>query len=98
KLKSLSWARSDDRQLLRDIAPRTFKIRIDSENRISIPDPLKSWAGIKDGDTVHVQGLIGHFEIWEDSRLNKRDGGGGSFESRLESRLGRSEDNGVQGL
>jgi MraZ protein len=88
RLQQLSWTRAEDRALLRDMAPRTFKVRIDTENRITMPSPLLQWGGMKAGSTVHVQGLVGHFEIWETSRLEARDHDGTSFEERLEHRLG----------
>lgn len=92
KLMSLGWSRSEDRALLRDIGPRTFRVRIDTENRIAVPAPLMQWAGIKPGDTVHAQGMLGHFEIWEASRLEAREGAGTTFEDRLERRLGAEPD------
>ena len=92
RLMSLSWTRGEDRSLLRDIGPRSFRVRIDSENRVIVPGTLLTWAGIRPGDTVAVQGVFGHFEIWEPSRLEAREGGGTTFEDRLERRLGDTPD------
>ena len=89
KLQRLDWTRAGDRALLRDMAPRTFRIRIDSEGRVTVPQALQQWAGLKAGDTVRVQGMGKFLEVWEVRRLDGLAGRGASYEDRLEQRLGQ---------
>ena len=91
KLSRLDWTRAEDRALLRDMAPRTFRIRIDSEGRVTIPQALQQWGALKAGDTVRAQGMGRYIEIWEVRRLEELSGRGTSFEDRLERRLGQPE-------
>ena len=88
RLQRLSWTRAADRDLLREIAPRTFKLRIDTENRVTLPVPLLQWAGLKAGDAVVVQGTFSHFEVWEAGRHANRRLGQSPVEGRVEDRLG----------
>ncbi|HVP39527.1 MAG TPA: hypothetical protein VMS93_10125 [Candidatus Saccharimonadales bacterium] len=91
KLGRLDWTRAEDRALLRDMAPRTFRVRIDSECRVTLPPALVQWAGLKAGDTVRAQGMSRYIEMWEVRRLETLAARGTSFEDRLERRLGQVE-------
>ncbi|MBI5837399.1 MAG: hypothetical protein HZB25_09150 [Candidatus Eisenbacteria bacterium] len=89
KLRQLDWTRANDRALLRDLAPRTFRVKIDSEGRVNIPPVLVQWAGLKPGTKVRCQGAGRNVEIWNIGRVEALPTRGASFEDRLEKRFGQ---------
>ena len=89
KIQRLDWTRGEDRALLRDMAPHTFRVRLDSQGRITIPQALQQWAGLKAGDAARAQGMGCYIELWEVRRLEGLPGRGKSYEDRLERLLGQ---------
>ncbi len=65
-LVGLKRSREDARRLIRIFASTAHQDEVDKQGRITIPGPLREWAGI-DREVV-VIGAIDHGELWSPER------------------------------
>jgi len=68
KLKNLSTNRSDVRAFLRIFFSGAHPVQPDSQGRITVPQPLKDFACIK--DKVVIIGAFNKVEIWSEELWN----------------------------
>jgi len=68
KLKNLSTNRSDVRAFLRIFFSGAHPVQPDSQGRITVPQPLKDFACIK--DKVVIIGAFNKIEIWSEELWN----------------------------
>jgi len=68
KLKNFSINRSDVRAFLRIFFSGAHLVQLDNQGRITIPQPLKDFADIK--DKVAIIGALNKIEIWNEDLWN----------------------------
>ncbi len=62
-LTSASLSRSKSRRLNRALFAAAFSLNIDGQGRISLPVPLRQYAGIE--SEVIIAGVNNYFELWD---------------------------------
>ena len=69
KMAALPVNKANDRALARHFLAGAMEVEFDSQGRITLPEYLRSFAGLK--KKVVVAGLYNRLEIWDEAAWNK---------------------------